>query len=333
MNNCTVYFASLPNGYFGNAPKSWLSLDVEILSKSIVDKGYIVKYISVIDILNIKFKKGDVIIYTAFFNNEVVGYLKDILFYLKDKCLLIPTYEMLLSYENKGFQEVLRKKKNIDNLDSSYLFDMENIKKDYPFVFKTIDGSGSAGVKLIKSESDFMKVKNTIHKLTVERKIKNIIRKNQLSPLDYKLYKSNYKNYKRFITQRFIENLTCDYRVLIVGQKFYVMRRDVRDGDFRASGSKKFNYNDAPLEVLNFAKEIQEKLDNVYISIDIALKEKNPYLIEYQGTNFGSSVLRNSEGYYRFLNDNWEYIKEKSYLEETFSVGYLDYLERKLVTD
>ena len=98
------------------------------------------------------------------------------------------------------------------------------------------------------------------------------------------------------------------------------MRRDVREGDFRASGSKKFNYHDVPAIVLDFAKEIFTKLENPYISMDLALKDNHVYLIEYQGTNFGSSALRKSEGYYIENNQEWCFVDETSHHEDTFGV-------------
>ena len=139
-----------------------------------------------------------------------------------------------------------------------------------------------------------------------------------------------YKNFKRYVAQPFLDNLTCDYRVLAVEDRFYAMRRDVKKGDFRASGSKKFHYHDVPLEVLEYAKYISSKIDNPYLSIDLAFKDNVSYLIEFQGTNFGSSVVRNSKGYYRLSPANeWEFHTQKPQLEETLGHGLYKYIKRK----
>ena len=56
-------------------------------------------------------KQNDILIYTSFEQEEVRAYLKDVLYFVKDQCLLAPSYEILLAHENKGFQEAVRKKK------------------------------------------------------------------------------------------------------------------------------------------------------------------------------------------------------------------------------
>lgn len=326
-----VYFATLPNGYFGSAVNSWNTLDVKRLAAPFLAHNYDVQYISITDIRHMEFKQNDILIYTSFEQEEVRAYLKDVLYFVKDQCLLAPSYEILLAHENKGFQEAVRKKKGIDHLSSEYLFDIDQLDIAFPYVFKTVGGSGSSGVELVKSESDLERIKKKQFGLTTKRKIKNIIRQYQLPKENYLLYRYYYKPFKRFITQNFIEDLTCDYRVLVIGERFYAMRRDVREGDFRASGSKKFNYHDVPAIVLDFAKEIFTKLENPYISMDLALKDNHVYLIEYQGTNFGSSALRKSEGYYIENNQEWCFVDETSHHEDTLGYGLFTFVEKKHV--
>lgn len=324
-----VYFASLPNGYFGSAVNSWKSLSLEGLVSSFTEDNYDINLINVTDIPKINFDLNDVLIYTSFYNNEVRSYLKDILYYIKDECLIIPSYEILLAHENKGFQEVMRNKLDIGNLPGQYVFDLDQINQLLPFVLKTVDGSGSAGVRLIKSEEDLISIKDNYNRLPVKRTIKNLVRSKQLPAENYSLYSYFYKPFKRFVVQPFLDDLSCDYRILVVEQRFYAMRRDVRKGDFRASGSKKFNYDDVPNELLDYSEEIFHKLNNPFISMDLAFKNGKPYLIELQGTNFGSSVIRKSSGYYVREGKGWKFLKEKSLHEETFSYGLLSYVKRK----
>lgn len=324
-----IYFCSLPNGYFGSASNSWDTLSVERLASSFNTDIYDVEFISVTDILHINFNTKDVLIYTSFFNDEVRSYLKDILYFVKDECLVIPSYEILLAHENKGFQEVIRRRANIDNLQSDYVFDLEQIKLSPPFVLKTVGGSGSLGVELIKTDDELQGVKDKYSRVPIKRTMKNFIRSKQLPNENYQLYSYFYKPFKRFVTQSFVEDLSCDYRILIVANRLYAMRRDVRDGDFRASGSKKFRYNSAPTELLDYAEALFQKLNNPFISMDLALKDGKPYLIEFQGTNFGSSVIRKSSGYYVKQQDQWSFIEEAPLLEETLSLGLLNYVIKK----
>lgn len=327
-----LYIATLPNGYFGSAPNSWDTLDLKLLSEPFRSDNFDIEYISITDILYVDFNKSDILIYTSFEHEEVRQYLKDVLYYVKDKCLLVPKYEILLAHENKGFQEVMRKDIGINVLAGKYIFDIEHMNYSTPFVLKTPDGAGSSGVNLIKSAEDLKNIKKDTLKTDSKRKLKNFIRSKQLTREQYARYLYAYKNFKRYIAQPFLDGLTCDYRVLAIEDRFYAMRRDVKKGDFRASGSKKFHYHDVPLEVLSYAREISSKIDNPYLSIDIAFKDNVPYLIEFQGTNFGSSVVRNSKGYYSLSTANeWEFHTQKPQLEEALSHGLYEYVKRKIL--
>lgn len=326
--NKTIYFASLPNGYFGSAANSWVTLDVKKLAAPFILKAYDVRYISITDIPEINFMSTDILIYTSSDNDEIRSYLKDILYFKKEQCQIIPSYEILLAHENKGFQEVVKSKLNIKDLVENYFFDLSQFKRSFPYVLKTVDGSGSSGVKLIKNDKDLNDAVNNSSDISLKRKTKNIIRSYQLPKDNYNIYEYYYRPFKRFVAQEFVADLTCDYRILVVGDRFYAMRRDVNKGDFRASGSKNFNYHDVPLSALDYAKEVFDKLNNPYISMDIVVKDEKSYLIEYQGTNFGSSVLRKSDGYYVNNNNHWDFIKAKSQHEETLGYGLLDFVEK-----
>lgn len=326
--NKKVYFASLPNGYFGSAANSWVTLDIKELATPFISKNYKVIYISITDIPKIDFMSTDILIYTSSDNSEIRSYLKDILYFTKDRCQIIPSYEILLAHENKGFQEVVKNKLNIKELVGNYFFDLSQFERAFPYVLKTVDGSGSSGVSLVRSDKNLSSAINSISEVSFKRKTKNIIRYYQLPKDNYLIYEYYYRPFKRFVAQEFVADLTCDYRILVVGDRFYAMRRDVNKGDFRASGSKNFNYHDVPLSALDYAKKVFNKLKNPYISMDIAVKDGKSYLIEYQGTNFGSSVLRNSEGYYVNNDNNWDFIKAKSQHEETLAYGLLDFVEK-----
>lgn len=321
-----LYIATLPNGYFGNAPNSWDTLDIKLLAQPF-SNFLNIEYISITDIPKVEFNNSDILFYTSFDNLEIINYLKDNLYFIKDKCKIIPRYEILCAHENKGFQEVLRKELNIDRLSGDYYIDVDQIDSEPPFVLKTLDGSGSSGVRLVRNNEDLESIKRTVLKVNNKRKLKNFFRSKHLTIEQYNRYQYFYKNFKRYITQPFLNNLTCDYRVLAIGDHFYAMRRDVRKGDFRASGSKKFKYDEAPIEVLNYAHEIHSKLDTPFLSMDLAYKDGIAYLIEFQGTNFGSSVIRKSKGYFTLNSDEeWIFIDENPVLEKAISYGLFKFL-------
>lgn len=327
-----VYFVTLPNGYFGNAPTSWQTLDVRVMSEGLATAGYQIIFTDIGNILNYRLSNQDVVIYTAADNDEFNRYILDVLYFVKDQqALLVPPYEIMKSYENKGYQSLYRKKVGINSLDESYSFDLSTFSREYPFVYKDVTGAGSRGVELVRNEKDWATLTKKKMSLSLIRRIKMYIRKLQLSNSEYDLYSYKYKNFKRFVTQKFISGLDCDYRVLIFSEKYYPMRRDVRKNDFRASGSKKFSYDNIPLEVLDYALSIKERISSPFLSLDIAFSKesKNCELIEYQGLSFGTSALRNSKGFYSYDNlTGWVFYEEKPNLERSYSEALLDYVKK-----
>lgn len=328
-----VYFVTLPDGYFGSSVRAWNSLDIKIISKELIENGFEVIETTIDKIFDKKLSNNDFLVYTSSDEENIRKYIQDVLYFVKDKCCLVPSYEVLLAHENKGFQDLFRKEHDFGSLDGKYHFDVDCLPKKYPFVFKTVSGSGSIGVELIKNSSDLNKIHKAHFKISPKRRLINLLRSRHLTSYEYKTYSYRHKCFSRYVVQEFVPNLTCDYRVLIFGDKYYIMRRDVRENDFRASGSKKFSYTDAPKEVLDFSKIVYSKINSPYASLDIAFdNNKECSLIEYQGMNFGSSALRNSEGYHQWDLENmsWKYTSKKSHLEEEFSNAIYFHIVNKL---
>lgn len=147
-------------------------------------------------------------------------------------------------------------------------------------------------------------------------------------------YNSDYYEYieantKRYLLQEFVPDLEEDWKVLIFSDKYYVLNRKIRENDFRASGSGKLEYIEPPEEVLYFAKDCFKKLDVPFASLDICMdKNKECYLIEYQGVHFGPYTLINSEWYYKYDKSCFIKKDEKSDLAIEYAKSYIKYLER-----
>lgn len=325
-----VYFVTLPNGYFGNAPESWQTLDVEKMASSVLASGYEVVYTDISEILNFDLTDKDYVVYTAADNDELNRYILDVLYFVNKKATLVPSYDVMKAYENKGFQTLYRKAAGLDCLNEDYYFDLLEYNKPKPFVYKDVMGAGGSSVELVSSNKKWDRLISNKIKLSFVQKVKNIIRKKQLTAYEYSLYEYKYRKFNRFVTQDFIPSLDCDYRVLIFSDKYYAMKRDVRKNDFRASGSKKFSFERIPIEVIEYARYVFSKIDAPFLSIDIAysLDDSKCYLIEYQGLSFGTSALRHSLGYYKMINDQWDFVSKDSDLEEEYSKAILWYINK-----
>jgi len=322
-----IIFVTLSNGYFGSAWNSWEALSIEKISCDL-KKLNIKVYVSTIEniLKDYDLVDGDIVIYTSSENPSIRQYVKDVMYYVDKKCQIIPSYDLLLSHENKGFQELYRKNKGIGDLEGDYFIDHQYLPNNYPFVYKTIDGSGSFGVELVNNSKQKNRLIENKEKDTYKRKAINFLRRLKLNNEEFDIYSYNKKKFSGFVIQDFIEGLEFDYKILVFWGKFYVLKRNIKKGDFRASGSGLFEFKEPSNAVLNYAKYIFETLDTPYASLDIAESYVGCKLIEYQALNFGPYALIKSPGYYTLNDGYWVFIEVTSSLEVEFSRSLAAYV-------
>lgn len=330
-------------GIFRRGIKSYYSMDLEKMKTQLEKKGYEVEILTYLEIMEkgIEKIKNYRIIYTSSANEEYKKYIDDIIYFLKDQNEVIPKYDILKCQENKGYQEIYKIKMKIKSLNVLYLSslqDFNNVKNKlkYPLILKKINGAGSQNVfKLISQKELEKKIKKEIRiKNYYMSSLKRIYSK---IVIGFKQNKKLYENYIKedlnlepYILQEFIPNLEEDWKILIFGKKFYVLNRKVRVNDFRASGSGRLAFIDPPLEILNYALEIYLKLDTPIISLDICMdKDKQCYLIEFQGLHFGPYTIINSEYYFELKNKKWEKIQKKSEIAIEYINSIIGYLNEK----
>lgn len=325
------------------------SIDIKKVKKVLVDNGYdvtIVKYDDLVNKMDLTEIKDYNIIYCSSQREIYKSYIDDILYSLSKKNRLVPSYDIFKAHENKAYQEIYKLECGIKSLKAysfanyvEFLQYKEQIT--YPAVLKSLTGAGSLGVYKVNSAEDTLKLIKKINKKEATlNNIKSDILFNTKELLVKTVYKNKknvtfFENYRkedpyfgRYIIQQFVPNLESDYKVLVFGDKYYVLNRKVRENDFRASGSGKLEFIEAPTEVLDFAKECYEKLDVPFVSLDICIDENNKcYLIEYQGTHFGPYTLIYSEYYYVFAR-KWNKIKCKSDLAEEYATSVVNYIKK-----
>ena len=305
-------------------------IDVGLFVKSLESFGYKVNKTNYHDVLNnIDSIKGETIVYTSNQITDYKKYIEDIMFELSKNNTIIPGLSSLIGHENKGYQEIQRKTLHIDTLKSYIIADTNDLKRikiKYPIVVKRPNTCSSSGVFLAHNESELYRIikKEFVHhdfnylKLKIKKVIKGIIKSNT-----YDWTKNKLEDYRfsRFILEEFIPNLGGDYKILVYGDKYYSMKRGVKKGDFRASGSgiRDFTHT-APEEVLSFARDAFQKLDIPFAGFDIAIdKDKKCYMIEYQSIHIGPVTLMDSDKYYTYKNGKWATNKATSILEEEYA--------------
>lgn len=196
-------------------------------------------------------------------------------------------------------------------------------------VLKPSAGALSAGVRLARTDRAKVyhaaRLSRTLHWLDwCKDRVNRIIRQD---------YRPKSWHRKQFIVQDFIPGLTGDYKVLVYGNKYYVLDRQVRKGDFRASGSGFFSYPEKPpYRVLDFAQGIFAGFDVPFISLDVADAGERLHLLEFQFLSFGSYTLERSHYYYRRAPNGWEQVSEAPDLEREIATSLASFINRKMST-
>lgn len=344
MNPKEIIFITSRNRFFGQTRKPWTSLKTDRIIALIQEQGYLVKQYDFHDIINQEeIIRDKVIIYAFSQKKHYLEYIKDIVYHLSKYNKVIPSYELLLCHENKGYQEILKKEKGLNELKGAYYTSVREIDFSditFPVILKTTEGSNGTGVYLIQNKEQLKKTRKELQKkFSLPTKLdlfrRKYFRRKKFKDYpdfsnrqDYYEYKEHITQETNFILQEFIPDLSYDYRVLIAFDRYYVSRRDTKPGDFRASGSKLHNPLHEPNDkLLNYARTIYGHFDSPFLSIDVVFDGKNYYMIEFQALHFGQNVIIKTEGYFRKQDTkNWEFIKEKPDLEKIFAVTYVSYL-------
>jgi glutathione synthase/RimK-type ligase-like ATP-grasp enzyme len=301
-------------------------------------KGFDIEFeqFSQVDLRNTIKYKNSIILYTS---SEDIGYhyksyIEDVIFALSEiGANVVPSNKFMRANNNKVFMEFLRTSiLNDDKFYSHHFGSLKDLlpvidKLEFPLVFKTAEGAAAAGVALAKNKKELISIvkKNKTYNYLFED-IKEYFRSWR-----HKGYKreSIYRN--KFILQPFIPNLKNDWKVLIFGNKYFVLSRGVRENDFRASGSKT-NYKtdiDAaiPSGMLDYCMKIMSLLDVPHLSVDLMYDGNRFYLTEFQAIYFGTSTVNMSKNYFQLDGKTWNSFPISYNIEELYVESIINYIQ------
>lgn len=346
MSDKVIYLLTPPDKFFGQTRKPWVSMDVDKIVSTIESYGYEIKIIQFSEICNSNVHLEDATILYPFSQKENYrNYITDIIYHLSKKNRVIPSFDLLKCHENKGYQELYKKDLGIKSLEALYYGSVKEIdleKIEFPTIVKDIEGSNGNNVLLIKSRQEFKSIEKRFSRIESFKLKADLLRRRFFRKKKFKEYPNfcnkqdycEYKEYKKsesnFIFQKFVPNLDHDYRVLVLHDKYFVTRRGVKKGDFRASGAKMFSFDQDPdSNLLNYAKSIFEKFDTPILSIDIVFDGNKYYLIEFQALHFGINVFVKSKGCFINQDGEWKFEKREGDIEEYLGNALSSYLEQK----
>jgi hypothetical protein len=176
-------------------------------------------------------------------------------------------------------------------------------KTTYPKVFKLRGGAGSQNVKLANTFADAKKMitksfgrgyKYSDRLGLLKERLWRFKRDNDISsflniskgigrlfiPTMTEKMMPVERNYSYF--QDFIPKNDSDIRIVIVGDRAFAIKRMIREGDFRASGSGKFKYDRHEIseECVKIAFDVSQKVNTQSLAYDFVFDDGKPLLVE-----------------------------------------------------
>ena len=337
MNNKIIILTDYKNNFGSkwNAKPYRSGLQKELLTQYFKQYSYNATFKAFSNIaINYSDYKNVPVLYTSSEDIEFKykSYIEDIIYALElGGANVIPNYKFLKANNNKVFMELLKKNvfsDDINNLRTQVCGVFEDIdlkKLIYPLVLKKATGAKGRGVFLAKNEKEFIKIAKQISRShNYKKDIKDFIRQKRHS--GYKK-ESLYRN--KFIIQQFIPGLKSDYKILIFGNRYFIVERIVKKNDFRGSGSNNYIFGsevNLPLGILKFAKKIFNQAKVPQLSIDIAFDGKQFFLLEFQALFFGTSGIAKSDMFYELNNEKHNAVKKTLSLEKIYADSIVKYL-------
>ncbi|MDD3534232.1 MAG: hypothetical protein PHR27_09445, partial [Candidatus Cloacimonetes bacterium] len=238
-----LYVLTGYDDFIGQTRKPWVSIDTKLFIEELQKLGFKVHKHEFHEVMNGKVKPEHSLIFYSFSHRDNLRhYIRDCLMYLKSQGnTLIPSFELFSCHENKGWQELLKARLGIHSLQCHYFSskrEMAGYDLKFPLVFKTLTGSNSTGVALVNSRQDILKALarheapvSWAQKLDFWRR--KHLRKSKKFPgypnYDHVKDAHWYQDYTTpeipFVLQEFIPGLSYDYRVIVLGDKYFVSKR------------------------------------------------------------------------------------------------------------
>lgn len=271
------------------------------------------------------------------------SYIEDVLLGLKIQgAILLPDYQYMRAHHNKVFMEILRETCGTDSMKllkswhfGAYEEFLENTKLDRnkKYVFKLSTGDQSKNVALLDNQTKYFKIPKKQSRsfdwyYWVIDQIKPYWK------LRYPVYNKKSHHRRKFIIQEFIPNLSGDYKVLVFTDKrIFVLARETRPNDFRASGSGRFTFiKNVPDKLFEFASEVFHAFSVPFISLDIAVSDDKLYLLEFQFVSFGTYTAEKSPFHFELNDGKWDLIEGNVRIETEYAAALDWYIKNRIHT-
>ncbi len=239
-----------------------------------------------------------------------------------------PSMEEIEIYENKKYFSYWAKARQIPHPATKvYYYEAEALESlqniSFPVVGKTSIGASGNGVSILKTKEaaqDY--IRSTFSGEGASRKVGpkwrkkgfvgRVIRK-MLNPGAFKAKLQQYKNARKDVQKDFVifqEFIPHEYewRCVRIGDSFFAHKK-LMAGE-KASGSLLKGYDNPPLVLMDFLKQVTDAYGFYSQAVDIFERGEGEYLINEMQCIFGQSdpyqmKVDGVVGRYRYQNDQW----------------------------
>lgn len=320
------------------------SVDMSRLRIEIAELGYNVelKRFGEIDFKTWNYK-GYYVFYQSSQDPDLLykSYIEDILLGLKlQGAILLPDYQYMRAHHNKVFMEILRETCGTESmklLKSWYFGTFEEfleskiIIPNLNHVFKLSTGDQSKNVVLLGNKRQYYNIpKKQSRSFNLYYWLIDQIKPYWRSR--YPGYRKKSHHRRKFIIQEYIPKLSGDFKILVFsGNKIFVLARETRPDDFRASGSGRFTFlRDLPNEFLEYSLDVFNAFNVPFISLDVAISEGKFYLLEFQFVHFGTYTAEKAPFHFEKLGGKWEILDETVIIEKELAKALNWFIDRQL---
>lgn len=219
-------------------------------------------------------------------------------------------------------------------------------RTSFPKVWKLRGGAGSQNVRLVRTKQEARKVvkksfgrgwrnsrfhplKDRVWHFRRDRDLRSFLNIARgivrvFVPHESNAKSQNQRNYVYF--QDFIPDNDCDIRIIVIGDRAFAIKRMIREGDFRASGSGAIRYerHEFPEECVKIAFDVTDRLRSQSCAFDFVQREGKWLIVEISYA-FNLAVYKPCPGYWdKNLEWNEEAVTPERFMIEELLAGLED---------
>lgn len=255
---------------------------------------------------------------------------------------LFPSLDEILIYENKRYLSYWLKAHKIPHPETHVFYNLQEAllffsKCHYPQVAKMNIGASGRGINILKNQNQASKYAKQIFTKGKTSKTGPNLKKGKIFNRALNKIKHPSQLFQRLsiytniagdrqrgfmLVQTFIPH-SYEWRVVRIGNSFFAHKK-LKKGQM-ASGSLLKNYDNPPLSVLNFVKNITDQYAFYSVAFDIFEIPNNRYFVNEIQCIFGQSdpyqmLVNGMPGKYIFRNNEWIFSKGDFNRNESFNL-------------